>query len=317
MTWASFCEIGLSRVLAVILSFCIFFRIGWSEYGASWDSKRGAGLEASIFVLKTCSVVRNLWIQDFVLHGDSEWMFADSDRRLDCIYFFVFWKANDLVFGALIGGQVDRILMLMRDYVQRFEAERLVDLLAFLKSRVTKSGDVQLQQTATALERSLKRYYIVYAMQNGRKDKVLEFFGKYGKSLLRSGDPDWNAWFGERHFLSQSKMVLGFGSNSEFWHIFNLLTQFCFIQEFRTWNIQAGIPISKCISQRSGWRLWNLHSANSCVRCSKELISFFGRSWLLDCLNLCMIAFSVFIFFLSVWRFVFYWTVNLSFFSEV
>ncbi|KAG0608856.1 hypothetical protein M758_8G138200 [Ceratodon purpureus] len=98
--------------------------------------------------------------------------------------------------GFYLLARVDRILMLMRDYVQRFEAERLVDLLAFLKSRVTKSGDVQLQQTATALERSLKRYYIVYAMQNGRKDKVLEFFGKYGKSLLRSGDPDWNAWFG-------------------------------------------------------------------------------------------------------------------------
>ncbi|KAG0564814.1 hypothetical protein KC19_8G142100 [Ceratodon purpureus] len=97
--------------------------------------------------------------------------------------------------GFYLLARVDRILMLMRDYVQRFEAERLVDLLAFLKSRVTKSGDVQLQQTATALERSLKRYYIVYAMQNGRKDKVLEFFGKYGKSLLRSGDPDWNAWF--------------------------------------------------------------------------------------------------------------------------
>jgi hypothetical protein len=100
------------------------------------------------------------------------------------------------------GVQVSRILdLIFRVHVPRFEAEKLVHLLAFLSSLAAASTDVWLQQTAKQLECSLKRYYIVHALQKGRTDRVLEFFQQYGEGLLRSGDRDWLVWFGELPFL--------------------------------------------------------------------------------------------------------------------
>ncbi|KAJ4956529.1 hypothetical protein NE237_013312 [Protea cynaroides] len=48
--------------------------------------------------------------------------------------------------------------------------------------------------TFSKLEVSILRYYIVQAVQFGRKDKLTEFFGIYGNDLLQSGQ-DWTPWF--------------------------------------------------------------------------------------------------------------------------
>ena len=101
--------------------------------------------------------------------------------------------------------QVGRILdLIFREHVPRFEAEKLVNLLAFLNSLVAASADLWLRQTAKQLECSLKRYYIVHALQRGRTDRVLDFFQHYGEGLLRSGDRDWLVWFGELPFLQET-----------------------------------------------------------------------------------------------------------------
>lgn len=85
--------------------------------------------------------------------------------------------------------------LVFKVYVPRFEAAKLVNLFAFLNTLFLSSADVWLQQTVKKLEGDVKRYYIVYALQNERADRVLDFFEHYGESLLRAGGDDWPAWF--------------------------------------------------------------------------------------------------------------------------
>ncbi|GAY45618.1 hypothetical protein CUMW_090730 [Citrus unshiu] len=93
------------------------------------------------------------------------------------------------------GFQVDKILNLIFSvYITNFQAERLVGLLSFFKQCVSSSETV-LTATLAKLEISILRYYIVHALQSGRKDKVVEFFGTNGNDLLLRGQ-DWTSWFG-------------------------------------------------------------------------------------------------------------------------
>ena len=93
--------------------------------------------------------------------------------------------------------QVDRILdLIFMVYVPRFEADKLLNLMGFLDKLFFASADVWYQTTVKKLEASLKRYYLVHALQKGRPDRVLDFYEHYGESFLRTGD-DCHAWFGE------------------------------------------------------------------------------------------------------------------------
>ncbi|KAH9646738.1 WD repeat-containing protein 91-like protein [Citrus sinensis] len=93
------------------------------------------------------------------------------------------------------GFQVDKILNLIFSvYITNFQAEKLVGLLSFFKQCVSSSETV-LTATLAKLEISILRYYIVHALQSGRKDKVVEFFGTNGNDLLLRGQ-DWTSWFG-------------------------------------------------------------------------------------------------------------------------
>ncbi|ESR35310.1 hypothetical protein CICLE_v10004767mg [Citrus x clementina] len=92
------------------------------------------------------------------------------------------------------GFQVDKILNLIFSvYITNFQAEKLVGLLSFFKQCVSSSETV-LTATLAKLEISILRYYIVHALQSGRKDKVVEFFGTNGNDLLLRGQ-DWTSWF--------------------------------------------------------------------------------------------------------------------------
>ncbi|KAL3700993.1 hypothetical protein R1sor_019015 [Riccia sorocarpa] len=93
------------------------------------------------------------------------------------------------------GLQVDRIVDLFFNvYIQRFEADNMVNLMAFLQKSFFSSADERYHSTVRKLEASLNKYYIVNAVQKGRPDRVIHFFERHGDSLLRSGD-DWQCWF--------------------------------------------------------------------------------------------------------------------------
>lgn len=95
------------------------------------------------------------------------------------------------------GFQVDKIMdLIFSVYVPKFQAEKLVGLFCFFKQCLSSSSETVLLTTLSKLEVSILRYYVVSAIQSGRRDKVLEFFGMNGNDLLRRGQ-DWAAWFGE------------------------------------------------------------------------------------------------------------------------
>uniref|UniRef100_A0A2P2KKK6 WD repeat-containing protein 91 homolog isoform X1 n=1 Tax=Rhizophora mucronata TaxID=61149 RepID=A0A2P2KKK6_RHIMU len=94
------------------------------------------------------------------------------------------------------GFHVDRILELIFGvYIPKFQAERLLGLLTFFKQRLSTLTETVLLATLSKLEVSLLRYYLVYASQAGRKDKVMEFFGLAGNDLLQRDHRDWSPWF--------------------------------------------------------------------------------------------------------------------------
>lgn len=99
------------------------------------------------------------------------------------------------------GFQVDKILdLIFSVYVPKYQADKLVGLLNFFKQCFFSSSEAVLISTLSKLEVSILRYYIVHAIQSGRRDKVVDFFGANGNTLLLKRE-DWIPWFGEPSFF--------------------------------------------------------------------------------------------------------------------
>lgn len=97
------------------------------------------------------------------------------------------------------GFEVDKILdLIFSIYVPKFQAQNLINLLSFIKQCFT-SSEASLLAALSKLNVSILRYYIVYAIQSRRTDKVMEFFDAYGNDLLQK-DQDWSLWFGRSWF---------------------------------------------------------------------------------------------------------------------
>ncbi|XP_065868898.1 uncharacterized protein [Euphorbia lathyris] len=93
------------------------------------------------------------------------------------------------------GFQVDKIMdLIFSIYIPKFQSDKLVGLLSFFKKCFSSLSEAALISTLAKLEVSILRYYIVYAMQSRRKDKVVEFFEIHGNGLLQRSD-DWTPWF--------------------------------------------------------------------------------------------------------------------------
>ena len=94
------------------------------------------------------------------------------------------------------GFQVEKIMELIFSvYIPKFQAEKLVRLLSFFKQCLSSSSDTVLLATLSKMEVSILRYYVVNAVNAGRREKVLEFFGMKGNELLQRSQ-DWTPWFG-------------------------------------------------------------------------------------------------------------------------
>ncbi|XP_027110169.1 uncharacterized protein [Coffea arabica] len=92
------------------------------------------------------------------------------------------------------GFQVEKMLDLVFSmYIPKFQAESLVDLLSFFKQCFSSSETAHIE-ALLKLHVSILRYYIVYAIQSRRKDKVVEFFDAHGTNLLQN-DQEWASWF--------------------------------------------------------------------------------------------------------------------------
>ncbi|TYJ07028.1 hypothetical protein E1A91_A12G275600v1 [Gossypium mustelinum] len=103
----------------------------------------------------------------------------ETERCTDIGKMFQVYKILDLIFTV---------------YIPKFHAEKLVGLFSFFKQCFSSWSETTMLDTFSKLEGSVLRCYIVHALQSGRKDKVVEFFGMNGNDLLLKGS-DWTAWF--------------------------------------------------------------------------------------------------------------------------
>ncbi|KAF2075048.1 hypothetical protein CYY_003658 [Polysphondylium violaceum] len=143
-------------------------------------------------------------------------------------HYFSLEKKSD----KLKGFQVDRILEQINYYIANYDIHHLIELWNFLDitffSRIdfnrnytsapspslnggnhnhnnnhnsrqsnhhlnNSSFRHDLSSTIKKLSTSLKKYYVIYAVNNNRIDKVKEFFDLYSHELIR--DPEWQHWF--------------------------------------------------------------------------------------------------------------------------
>ncbi|XP_015061303.1 WD repeat-containing protein 91 homolog isoform X2 [Solanum pennellii] len=92
------------------------------------------------------------------------------------------------------GFQVDKIIDLVFSiYIPKFQAENLIQLLRFF-SNCFSSHETHLISVISELDISIIQYYIIHAIQAGRKDKVIELFDIHGTELLQK-DQHWASWF--------------------------------------------------------------------------------------------------------------------------
>lgn len=85
--------------------------------------------------------------------------------------------------------------LIFQTYIPKFQPQNLISLLTFFKQCFSSSSESIMIDTLSKLEISILRYYIVYAVQSGRIDKIVEFFGAHGDDLIQK-DHDWMLWFG-------------------------------------------------------------------------------------------------------------------------
>jgi hypothetical protein len=105
----------------------------------------------------------------------------DSDLSADYSRAFSSQKILDLFFSV---------------YIPQFEIDKVLSLVDFLRRTFVSAQDARHGVSLAKFEASLKRYYLVYAFQKGRMDRVVDFFQCYGSGLLQSREEDWDAWFG-------------------------------------------------------------------------------------------------------------------------
>lgn len=89
--------------------------------------------------------------------------------------------------------QGDKIVEQLFTYIHNFDLRNLMDLWRYLETRFFSRLDAKLYVAVRKLEQSLKRYYLVFCIQNAHLDHVKEFFETSAEELAR--DEEWKPWF--------------------------------------------------------------------------------------------------------------------------
>ncbi|CAG8671099.1 12495_t:CDS:10 [Funneliformis mosseae] len=92
------------------------------------------------------------------------------------------------------GFQADKIIEELNSYITSSDINGLLDYWKYLDLRYFSRLDARFFGSVKKFETSLLRYYLVYATQQKRRDKLIEFFDTFGTELV--GNPEWSKWFG-------------------------------------------------------------------------------------------------------------------------
>ncbi|CAG8485301.1 2863_t:CDS:10 [Paraglomus brasilianum] len=92
------------------------------------------------------------------------------------------------------GFQADKIVEELYSFIINSDINGLIDYWRYLDVRYFSRLDGRFLGAVNKFELCLLRYYLVYAAQQKRKEKILEFFDTAGPEL--SSNPEWTKWFG-------------------------------------------------------------------------------------------------------------------------
>ncbi|CAG8439635.1 10897_t:CDS:10 [Ambispora gerdemannii] len=90
--------------------------------------------------------------------------------------------------------QADKIIDELSSYISNSDINGLLEYWQYLHIRYFSRLDGRFFGSVKKFETCLLRYYLVYATQHKRKDKIVEFFDTFGAEL--NGNPEWTKWFG-------------------------------------------------------------------------------------------------------------------------
>lgn len=100
---------------------------------------------------------------------------------------------HDQKLDKLKGFEAAMIAKELMDAIKKYDMEGFMSLWTFLNETFFIRAD-NLKWNVEHFELSLKRYYVVNAIQTQRIDKCNEFFMTYGAVLAQHDD--WRPWFG-------------------------------------------------------------------------------------------------------------------------
>ncbi|RIA99611.1 WD40-repeat-containing domain protein [Glomus cerebriforme] len=90
--------------------------------------------------------------------------------------------------------QADKIIEELYSYITSSDINGLLDYWKYLDLRYFSRLDARFFESVKKFEICLIKYYLVYATQQKRKDKIFEFFETFGSEL--NGISEWSKWFG-------------------------------------------------------------------------------------------------------------------------
>ncbi|KAF0556422.1 WD40 repeat-like protein [Gigaspora margarita] len=92
------------------------------------------------------------------------------------------------------GFHAEKIIEELYSFIANSDINGLLDYWEYLNIRYFSRLDARYFGSVKKFKLSLLRYYLVYATQQKRKEKVLEFFDTFEADL--NGNSEWSKWFG-------------------------------------------------------------------------------------------------------------------------
>ncbi|CAG8723159.1 16649_t:CDS:2, partial [Cetraspora pellucida] len=87
----------------------------------------------------------------------------------------------------------EKIVEELYSFIANSDINGLLDYWEYLNMRYFSRLDARYFGSVKKFKISLLRYYLVYATQQKRKEKVLEFFDTFETDL--NGNSEWSKWF--------------------------------------------------------------------------------------------------------------------------
>lgn len=114
--------------------------------------------------------------------------------------------AQRVEFNFLICRQVERIVDTIMSFIGNSDLIGFNDFWRMLERKFFSRLPTEYGLTQRRLLNSLRKKYVVHAMQTNRAERVKEFYDSVVSELCN--DPDWRPWFGIIRFAAVVFLIL-------------------------------------------------------------------------------------------------------------